>query len=682
MFLTGPQLAAFTPDTQDGNWYYGIVPRSTDGKHLVAGSTVWADVDKQQLDPKHFQPRASWVIHSGHGTQAMWTVDKPLDPGELVRLSRLAALAFEGDKQVCEPKRLLRLPGTTNNKDPQHPVPCVTADRCDVIYGVEDLADRFAAKFLARYWADGSRHLLSLALGASLARAGWTPERAEHLVRLICKMSGDRDAHDRVKAVQGTFDRREAGDHVSSAALRDALEDNYTELMRALGTSFRDGDILDHEGNVVGNIAAVEPDLANYTVDRGEYAYLDGHVVRWTGKLWQASSTQELLAYVFQLLERLRLYADGEDGPFPVRAKLAKSITDVTVGRLSSRSPKELDPDVIPLTNGLLRLGDRALLPVTRELAIRWVLPVAYDAAATAPSWRAFVVQAVGPMETYLQEWAGYCLTPGNPWQKMLWLTGDSGTGKSTFIGALTGLLGESVTAMSADHITDYTVATLAGKRVAVCAEIGARILKTAIMKSLVTGDPLSARHPYGRPFVVRFDGKIIWSSNSLPPPDEGEGVWRRIKVVPFDVKPDKEDPFLLRRILDDELPGLLNWALDGYDRVRGYEKSASWAEPAPVVALVGEYKEAANVFERFVEEELKLDKSATVPASLLYMRYSEWMREQGHTRVDPLGPAFWRSLRRAGLTPVAPQRVNGQVLRLWSGAELIAKDFIGGLNQ
>lgn len=42
-------------------------------------------------------------------------------------------------------------------------------------------------------------------------------------------------------------------------------------------------------------------------------------------------------------------------------------------------------------------------------------------------------------------------------------------------------------------------------------------------------------------------------------------GIWRRIKLVPFDVKipPERQDKDLLNK-LKTELPGILVWAVDG----------------------------------------------------------------------------------------------------------------------
>lgn len=45
-------------------------------------------------------------------------------------------------------------------------------------------------------------------------------------------------------------------------------------------------------------------------------------------------------------------------------------------------------------------------------------------------------------------------------------------------------------------------------------------------------------------------------------------GIWRRIRLVPFTQRiPEEKQDMLLPQKLEAELPGILNWALDGLSR-------------------------------------------------------------------------------------------------------------------
>ncbi len=64
-----------------------------------------------------------------------------------------------------------------------------------------------ACALLARYWAAGKRHELSLAVAGALLRHGWTPARVAHVVVCAARGAGDPEVEDRRKAVETTAQR-------------------------------------------------------------------------------------------------------------------------------------------------------------------------------------------------------------------------------------------------------------------------------------------------------------------------------------------------------------------------------------------------------------------------------------------------------------------------------------------
>ena len=74
-------------------------------------------------------------------------------------------------------------------------------------------------------------------------------------------------------------------------------------------------------------------------------------------------------------------------------------------------------------------------------------LPFAYDPAATCPQWEAFlnyVLESDQKRIALLQEYFGYCLIPGNKYQKFLMLEGVGGNGKGVTAAVLQEMLGAS----------------------------------------------------------------------------------------------------------------------------------------------------------------------------------------------------------------------------------------------
>jgi putative DNA primase/helicase len=81
------------------------------------------------------------------------------------------------------------------------------------------------------------------------------------------------------------------------------------------------------------------------------------------------------------------------------------------------------------------------------------------------------------------------------------------------------------------------------------------------------------AREPYGAPFYFKNIAKIIATCNRLPENyDSSHGLFRRLLIVPFNAKFSRGDegfdPFLEKKIIASELPGVFNRCLAGYKRL------------------------------------------------------------------------------------------------------------------
>ena len=133
-------------------------------------------------------------------------------------------------------------------------------------------------------------------------------------------------------------------------------------------------------------------------------------------------------------------------------------------------------------------------------------------------------------------------------------------------------------------------LAHLVGKRLVTASE-GERGQKLAESKiKMMTGeDVLSCRHLYRDLFNYKPQFKLWLATNTLPTiVGTDEAIWRRIRVIPFSVTipPDEQDKTLATR-LAAELPGILNWALDGWK----LWKEGGLKPPDQVVQSTGNYR-------------------------------------------------------------------------------------------
>ena len=129
------------------------------------------------------------------------------------------------------------------------------------------------------------------------------------------------------------------------------------------------------------------------------------------------------------------------------------------------------------------------------------------------------------------------------------------------------------------------------------------RSFNESLVKNLTGDDELRARH--SRENYINFSpNHTLWMFGNHKPRITGtdEGIWRRIKLIPFENKiPDEEvkDQSVIFKEFELESPGILNWAIDGY---RKYQDKGVEA-PKVVLDAIKEYRSDSDTLGRFMEE-------------------------------------------------------------------------------
>ncbi|MCI6141288.1 MAG: phage/plasmid primase, P4 family [Subdoligranulum variabile] len=313
------------------------------------------------------------------------------------------------------------------------------------------------------------------------------------------------------------------------------------------------------------------------------------------------------------------------------------------------------------LPNGILKLSDTMLRPHRRSAHITRLAGALYDPDAEAPVWRAFLDSVTGgdkELQTYLQAMVGYMLTGSTREQCIFFLYGDGSNGKSTFLDVLADLLGsyamnaqsETITARNNANGPRTDIARLKGARLVTISECPADVwLDEAIVKQLTGGDTVTARYLYGREFEFKPEFKLIMATNHKPRiRGTDSGIWRRIRLVPFTqtIPEDKQDLQLPDK-LRAELPGILNWAIDG---LRLWLKNSNNARrrglpPCQAVdSATAAYRGEQDRLKEFLEECTEPAPGYTVQASILYQVYRRWCEENGE-RFPVTGNKFGREV-------------------------------------
>lgn len=308
----------------------------------------------------------------------------------------------------------------------------------------------------------------------------------------------------------------------------------------------------------------------------------------------------------------------GDQGVGKVTTKLRNDVINSLAAKVTVPADMEapcmsrIDPETaclkfestgrnrITMKNGILDLDamlagkpvEECLLGHTPEWFATSALPFAFpicEEETVCPTWMAFLRQIFQnedgtPDESriaILQEAFGYCFLRFRALEKFFVLHGAGRNGKSTVLNVLRTLLGEeNVASLSLEEFgVDYYLQRLQNKMANLCSDMNEMDrLQEGILKSVVSGDLISARRLYKDPIQFRPHCACWFATNVLPRfQDTSLGIWRRMLLIPFDyVVPQEAVDVLLLSKLESEMSGILFWAMQGATRVHAEKRFTS----------------------------------------------------------------------------------------------------------
>jgi putative DNA primase/helicase len=364
-----------------------------------------------------------------------------------------------------------------------------------------------------------------------------------------------------------------------------------------------------------------------FIVQNPDYAYGLGEWRRYEGGIWPVETELMVKRNIADVLE-----AAKPEGIKPTNSLLT-SVTELT--RVKVAVPDEAwnhDSDILICQNGALRISTRELEPHQPGHYATNVVPYDYNPEATPAVWRYFLKDTVPAAASFLQEFAGYALTTDMQHELALWLFGPPGSGKSTFLAGLQAMLGHRAGLLGLAEIerNRFALADLPGKTLVAASEQPSSYLaSTNVLNAIISGEPLQVERKYRDPVTVLPRCKIAWAMNELPRvADANSGLFRRVKVVKFPpISPDDRDP-KVRSAIEGEGAGILNWALDGLDRLR---KRGGFDVPEGVEEATTQFRESNDVPALFVADRCVTDADTKEKASTLYSEYRDWCEANGH---------------------------------------------------
>lgn len=438
--------------------------------------------------------------------------------------------------------------------------------------------------------------------------------------------------------------------------------DDGTELAFAL---FKDGKVgveepkKQYDMTDTGNAHRLFDKFATiirYSYNRKKWYY-------WDGKVWRVDDSGEIKKLADVVCEDIKREAFMEqDEKTQIDLLRWANKTAASKGKEAMikecqhldgipASPDDFDAytDYVNCLNGIINLRNGELIPHDSNFMMSKICYSEYDQTGEKPElWLSFlndVTNGNKELQDYIQKCVGYSLTGSTEEQCAYFLYGMGNNGKSTFLDTINDLLGgyaanaQPETIMMkkyGDSGAGSDIARLKGARFVTSEEPteGVR-LNEGLLKQLTGGSKVTCRFLYGDEFEYTPEFKI-WIATNHKPIIRGTdfGIWRRIKLIPFEVnipkdKVDKNLKYKLRK----EFPQILRWAVEGCMKWR----AEGITEPKCVQDAVKEYKKEMDLLAGFIDQCVEIDYNSRdkVPARILFQAYIKWAKENNEYEMS-----------------------------------------------
>lgn len=381
--------------------------------------------------------------------------------------------------------------------------------------------------------------------------------------------------------------------------------------------------------------------------------YADGNFYIYNGEYWRQIQKSDLLHFLGEAAERLgmEMYSARYHA---IRKDLLKQFHASAYLPVPERKGNDV---VVNLQNGTYVITPEMqfLRSFDRNDFLKYQLPFDFDPMATAPQFQQYLNRVLpdSDQQKILSEYMGYVFVRNKTLklEKALILFGEGANGKSVFFDIITALLGrENVSHFTLNSLTEkngYFRAQLSDKLVNYASEISPH-MASDVFKQLVSGEPVEARQIYREPVTLEEYGRLIFNTNTLPrDTEQTEAFFRRFLILQFAVTiPEAErDPQLAAKIIQQELPGVFNWILDGLRRLLAQGR---FTFSAIVEDTLTYYRQQSDSVQLFLNDEgYQVSISRELSLHTMYTEYKVYCTESGYKAVSK--KVFSERLRKQG---------------------------------
>lgn len=350
-----------------------------------------------------------------------------------------------------------------------------------------------------------------------------------------------------------------------------------------------------------------------------------------------------------------------------------ETIAAIKALAFSKESFEESDVNKIVLANGVYDLKEDSFVgQFDPDLHARSSHPVVYEEGADCPTFIGFIKEVVGAENVdFIFEWFGYNFYREYTIQKMLFVQGVGGTGKSTVINILRAMIGDdNYSAVTLQYLMQERFAKIGLYRKTANFDTDAKpqyLADGATLKMLTGEDSIHADRKNKEPITFYNYAKLSFAMNELPPMrDFSGGLKRRMLILEMNKVLTKEvkEQYPLDQIMA-EIPGIFNRAMEGLRQAlsrRDFSISTSMRES------VERWEKGNDVVALFLEDECDIGDGKKAPVAVVYPEYRQYCIDSGY---KPLARnSFNQRLRELNFENKSTKE-GGKVVKKWVGFAL-----------
>lgn len=687
--------------------------------NAVQVGAAWADIDLKSVDLDKDAivqrlgalERPPTRIHSsGGGLHAYWMLDRPASDMALVeKVVKKIRVAVAGDKMVCQSVALMRLPGTHNSKRGDPVLVEVLRDTGDR-YSLEELDEWQPPIVILEKGQEPPNPFLEQA-----DRFGFKPpmDVDARLAEMKHHGEGDTAIHPTQLSVTASLmSRGEDEDAIVEKVLeatRAAVGDakwNWKKEEEAIRAMCRDWEAkhgtrktgTDDKVVSLKNVKALRKEkvskkevhviLARGMLEelkqRGEAILLTKGQLWWySNSRWRLVPSPEVKEWIDTAVER---------GCQALNLVSKNTLVNEVRGYLM-RQPSLHHEEVAWDAHGMIATKSGLLDPTSGRVAphspehrtTRWI-DCEFMPRVKATKFKQMLSDMLDPADvSLLQEVVGSFLVENRPrsMRRALVLVGGSNAGKSTIIAAVSGFLSQKINSTRIDTLenTHGLMGFLSSDPWVLheAFEQG-RWHFSSNVKTLLSGDAFGVNIKNGPMVTHVYNGAVLWGTNTPPQFRESTKAMQNRLVVIQCTRTFEGEPVGVAReavaaglplaeyVLKEERSGILNWALEGFERLRA---RGSFDLPTNALEAMHEMWLQSNIAAGFMEDCVELDPGSMVAVPDFCGAFRAWWEESRGDQHVPSNQSISMALRSLGNASISTNSLRDRTMRYYGGLKL-----------